>query len=71
MENDNERLLFDIELSKKEKNFNVYKAVNNNIEGELFIPSHAVNKPLSRVDLEVIFSRYNFTFSCFSKIYND
>lgn len=71
MENDNERLLFDIELSRVEKNYNVYKAANDSIEGELFVPKHSIGKPLSRVDLEVIFSRYNFTFSCFSKIYND
>lgn len=71
MESDDERLLVKIAFDRQEGSFSIFKVTNEQGEGQVSIPSEVLNKNSDSVNLNLSFASYNFTYSCFSRIYND
>jgi hypothetical protein len=67
----NEKSIFEFELEKVENKIHFYKLTSSYLQGYIVIPSHVLGKSTNGISLEVGFSPYNFTLSCFSRIYHD
>ena len=68
---DDERVLVDIQFEKIENGDHVFKVVHEEAEGRVFIPSFAIGKSVDKVEVDLNFIGYSFTYSCFARIYND
>lgn len=68
---EDERTLVKIKLDKTEAGNHVYKIVDENIQGQVVLPSIAIGKASSYVKVDLNFAGYFIQYSCFSAIYND
>ena len=68
---DDERLLVNIALEQIENGKHVYKVINENGEGFVSVPSAVIGKSANSFSVELTFAEYSFSYSCFSRIYND
>ena len=72
MENpDDERLLLNIEFDKVDGKHTVYKVIGELGDGNVAIPTAAFGKSSNSLAVELNFADLSFTYSCFSRIYND
>ncbi len=70
MESD-DRLFVKISFDKIEIKRHIFKMVDAAEEGSIIIPSNVIGKSSDSVNIDLSYGSYNFTFSCFSRIYND
>lgn len=66
-----ERVVVKIKFDKVEDNKHVFKIVDETNSGSVAIPSEVVGKSVNSVNVDLAFGNYQFTFSCFARIYND
>ncbi len=72
MENsDADRLLLNIEFEKIENGHHVFKIVSDNGVGNVTLPSSIIGKSSNSFAVDVSFSGYGMSYSCFSRLYND
>ena len=72
MENpDDERILVNIEFDKVDGKHTVYKVVGELGDGNVAVPNEVIGKSANSVAVELNFADLSFTYSCFSRIYND
>lgn len=66
-----ERILVNIELEKRENHQVFFKITGTNINGFVAIPSEVLGKSADAFIIDITFANYRFDYSCFSRIYND
>jgi hypothetical protein len=68
---ESERLLVKIEFDRQENEFHFFKAINVNNFAQIKIPSKSIGKAANDILIDLSFDSHKFTYSCFSRIYND
>ena len=70
MEGD-ERLVVNIEFEQVDNGHHIFKVVDEHGEGFVSVPSAVIGKSANNVTIDLKFADYSFSYSCFSRIYND
>lgn len=68
---EDERILVNIEFDKVQNAHHIFKVVGEVGEGSVAVPSNVINKSSDFFMVDLMFADYNFSYSCFSRIYND
>ena len=68
---EDERVLVNINLDKKDKGLFVYKIVSDFAQGELNIPEQTIGKSTDYVLVDLKINNFDMSYSCFARIYND
>ena len=68
---EDERVLVNISLNKKEKGLFTYRIVSDYAQGELNIPEAAIGKSIDYVLVDLKINNFYMSYSCFARIYND
>jgi hypothetical protein len=68
---EDERLLVKIQLDSVANHHHIFKVIDEAGAGLLRVPSSVIGKSSNSFLVDLNFANYNFTFSCFSRIYND
>lgn len=68
---EDERILVNIEFDKVQNNHHIFKVVGEVGEGSVAVPSNVIGKSSNSFLVDLMFADYNFSYSCFSRIYND
>jgi hypothetical protein len=68
---EDERILVDIEFDKIQNNHHIFKVIGEAGAGAVAVPSNVIGKSSNSFMVDLMFANYNFSYSCFSRIYND
>jgi hypothetical protein len=68
---EDERILVKIQFDKVEGEQHIFKIVDEAGEGAVSVPASVIGKSSNSFLVDLAFANFNFSFSCFSRIYND
>jgi hypothetical protein len=68
---ENERTLVKVAFDRAENGHNIYSVIGEVGQGQVAVPAASLGKPSDYVVIDLSFANYFFSYTCFTRIYND